>query len=67
MSKRKDKKEEEVREEKRLAVLMRGVRPKQRGGFHSPKKKAEKTVEDRRANRKELHDAARRYNSKESE
>jgi len=63
-AKRKREDEDMISEEKRLAELMRGVRPIKRGGFHSPAKRAERTVEERRARRASLKDTVREYNAK---
>ena len=58
-------------EEKRLAELMRCVKPKQKGSFHSPKKQAELGVTNRRKAKTELKGEVRKHNSprgnKESE
>jgi hypothetical protein len=64
-SKRKKEEEEMRSEARRLAELMRGVRPIKRGGFHSPEKRAERKAEERRAKRVSLKDKRRAYNAGE--
>jgi hypothetical protein len=63
MAKRKKELEEMNEDAKRLAEMMRGVRPAKRGGFHSSAKKAEKNVENRRKKREDLRGKVRDYNS----
>lgn len=63
-SKRKREDEELKSEEKRLAELMRGKRSIKRGGFHSPAKRAERTIEERRKRRADLKDIVREYNAR---
>jgi len=64
LAKRRREDEDVKSEEKRLAELMRGVRPIKRGGFHSPAKKAEQKTERRRAKRMSLKGKVREYNAR---
>ena len=63
LAKRRREDEEMISEEKRLAELMRGVRPVKRGGFHSPAKREEKKMDERRKRRVNLKGKVREYNA----
>ena len=60
MSRSKYSEEEElIHEDKRLAELMRSVKPKLKGGFHSPKHK----TENRHKEKENLKKTVREYNA----
>jgi len=64
---RKQEKEDTQYELKRLAELLRGIKPQQRGGFHSPCKKAEENTLDRHQRKESLKQEVRKYNAKDSD
>lgn len=70
-SSRKREREEAAQEERRLRIMetvKKGGKYKTpRGGFHSPRRKGELNVQDRKTARDSLRDIARTYNSGEDD
>lgn len=62
---KKIRKHEEEDDSKRLAALLRGLKPKQRSHYHSPAKQGEVGVQKRRHSAQELNDLVRKYNAGE--